>query len=226
MIAGIVGGMILLAWLCYGPIPTIVYKYLRSHRCGEEKQILLTFDDGPDPIYTKQLLELLDKEDIRAIFFLLGLKAQKYLAVTEKIKEHHSIGLHGAAHENMWFLTPAKTKKTIDSGMAQLQGMHISPQLYRPPYGNINLFTLKYAKEQGLRPMWWTAIVGDWKNLESAELINRLNKHIKPGAVVVLHDSAEGTGGEEGSAQKMIEALRQWIPLVRAQGYDFRNPNH
>lgn len=218
-------GVLLLAWLCYGIIPTVFYKYFQNHQCSNEAKILLTFDDGPDPIYTERLMEVLKEEDIEAIFFLLGQKVQQYPAVTNKIKQHHCVGLHGSMHQNMWFLTPKKTKQVIDKGMAQMKSFDISPQFYRPPYGNINLFTLKYAREHGLRPMWWTAIVGDWKNIESTELIKRLKKHLKPGAVVVLHDSAEGTGGQEGSAQKMIEALRQWIPFAKRQGYCFMKVN-
>ncbi len=226
MIIAIIVGIVLLAWLCYGPIPTIVYKYLKNNRCSEEKEILLTFDDGPDAVYTQQLLNVLEEADIEAIFFLLGQKVQKYPSVAKKIvQQQHRVGLHGSAHENMWFLTPKKTKESIEKGMAQLRDNNMHPNFYRPPYGNINLFTLKYARKQGLKALWWTAIVGDWKKTESTELVERLNHRLTPGMVVVLHDSAEDTGGQQGSAQMMIKALEQWIPLVRQQGYRFIKPS-
>lgn len=223
ILAGIVA-----VWCIYCLLPTIYYKKIRRNDLAGGsgpgvKNIMLTFDDGPDEEYTGRLLDLLKEHHIKAVFFLLGEKVEALPGLTKRIAEEgHQIGLHGTTHKDMWLLGFTGTRKSFKGGYSILAAQGITPVCYRPPHGNVNLFTIYYARKYNLPICLWTTAAQDWKKgLSSQDILMRLRRRAKPGDVLLLHDSGRGTGGAEGAPSRTIQALTRFLPEMKEFGYQF-----
>lgn len=207
-------------WLLYGPLPTLWLKYIRRNGLPESagKTLLLTFDDGPDPIYTPLLLETLNKHEARALFFPLGKQISAHPQIAERIRvEGHQMGWHAPEHRNMWLMGYFATRQALLQGREFIDRQGGLP-LYRPPYGNVNIFTLILARKYGLDLLLWTVMVQDWRITPPELLLKRLTERMRPGAVICLHDHGEGAA-EPGAPEQTVAALDLFIPLLREQGY-------
>jgi len=197
----------------YGVIPTVVIRKarLRIYKEGKvEKAVALTFDDGPDPYYTPQLLDLLKNHRVKATFFVVGAKAKKYPQIVKRMyEEGHEIGLHNYHHISNWFLFPLFLQRGLQKSadaIEQITGQR--PIYYRPPWGHFNLCTWMVQKKY--LTVMWTDILGDWKESIGAEtLVQRLKNSLQDGAVIVLHDSGETLGADEKAPENMLEALQR-----------------
>jgi peptidoglycan-N-acetylglucosamine deacetylase len=188
----------------------------------EKKQVALTFDDGPDPKYTNQLLDLLHDNQIKASFFVVGSKAEKHPDIILRMhREGHLIGIHNYVHQSNWLMTPGKVKWGLEkSAQAIEQITGEKPAYYRPPWGMLNVGDFFIHKN--FRIILWTVMVGDWRKKGGSQKIqNRLLQRIKPGDIVVLHDSGETWGADEQAPKYMIEALERVIKELSHQGYTF-----
>lgn len=213
--------------------PTVLIKSVLCQRCSQPGvlfPVMLTFDDGPDPLYTPRLLALLDQFHVRAVFFLVAEKAATYPEITAQIiSRGHCIGLHGWHHHNMLFKGPRSTKKELETGLALLQKSlpGQSPVLwYRPPFGMCNLFTLYHARRKGLQTIFWNVITGDWSLKNTApQIAGRLRRLTGPGSIILLHDSGQGTGGDPGAAEHTLAALEEFLPEILRKGCRFVLPH-
>ncbi|MDR3288802.1 MAG: polysaccharide deacetylase family protein [Peptococcaceae bacterium] len=171
--------------------------------------VAITFDDGPDPDFTPRALDILAAHKVAATFFLVGEKARRYPELVRQIiAGGHQVGAHSWNHRFGWFQTPwttwkewGETIRTLES----LTGQEIS--WVRPPWGTFNLALWLWMKKNKKRAVLWNAEGMDWKaGRTPTEITARLLKHIRPGAILLLHDS----GGECGAVENMIQAL----PLI------------
>lgn len=172
------------------------------------KKVALTYDDGPDPVYSPQLLEVLRGEDVKAAFFLLGEKIQGQEGIVRQMyADGHTIGNHTYSHVDL------KTLSTQDA-MAQLADTNEAirgcigeyPEFFRPPFGSIR-------KEMDRRiPMVqvsWNIDPKDWECQDTGLIIDRVMKNVKENGIILLHDGYGPT----------VEATKQIIPLLREMGY-------
>jgi len=166
-----------------------------SEKCEREHLLALTYDDGPGRELTLRLLNLLDKYEVKASFFLLGMRLGNSADVPEKIiKSGHEIGCHSQNHLHAWKVPPWRVLKDIKSGYKTLDIWISDSALYRPPYGKITLPVWFALKQKNASLAWWTDDCGDtWKTLPSPEDIVRkiLNKG---GGVVLMHDFDSDSG--------------------------------
>lgn len=218
-----------IGWLIYALLPTIILKYAKTYTLPisntGEKRLLLTFDDGPDPRYTYRVLAILKKYNIKAIFFLPAFKALRYPGIADSIRrDGHMIGCHGHAHRNPLFQWPWTTKKDFQQSSLVWEELGYSPQFYRPPHGCLNLSSLAACRRYGYRLLLWNTIVGDWRNTGKDIILERLMGNLRPGNIILLHDSGEDTGGEPGAPEGTIEALAEFIPRAMERGYSFISP--
>lgn len=184
--------------------------------------IALTFDDGPDPVYTPQLLDLLEKHGAKATFFIVGSKARTYPDIVREIHERgHVIGIHNDIHRSNWFFSPFSFKKQLHSAQATITELTGEPSMYyRPPWGHFNLFTLYTIKP--LRTIMWTAIPGDWKeSVQPASLADRLKRERKSGAIITLHDSGTTFGADEHAPANTVKALKLFLTDEDSANFHF-----
>ena len=158
-----------------------------------EKKLYITFDDGPHPTITPQVLEILKKFNAKATFFCVGNNVKKYKETFELIKkEGHSVGSHTFNHERGW---KTKTKNYVNS-VKEAYDLIQSP-LFRPPHGRIKFSQVRalnkkfrISESQNLKIVAWTVISYDWdKSLTPDDCFNNVIKNAEDGSRIVFHDS-------------------------------------
>lgn len=187
------------------------------------KQLVLTFDDGPDPIYTKEILNLLKNENIKATFFVVAENAEKYPELIHCIKKDgHCIALHSLNHRHALLSSYHYMKYDFSRSLELLQSMNCNIKFYRPPWGARNIFTGKLVKRHNLTMVLWDVMVGDWKaNHTSNLLADRILRKVFPGAIICLHDGCEKYGGAKNATPITIDALKSVLPKLKEEGYNF-----
>ncbi len=181
-----------------------------------EKIIALTFDDGPSPIFTPQILDILKKHIIKATFFVLGEKAQKYPELLKRIyEEGHEIGNHSWSHRRLIFKSPSFIRREIlETDRIIREAGYKGPIHFRAPYGN-KLIILPWILKTMDRPhILFDIIPKDWE-LPSPHLISqRVMDELHPGAIILLHDG-------DGDRSNAVTALDGLIADINKRGYKF-----
>lgn len=184
----------------------------------KEKVIALTFDDGPDPRYTGQILQLLDKYKAKGTFFVMGHKAEKNPSLLQEMQaKGHEIANHTYRHPPLRSISSANLKKEIkatDDVIYSITGKY--PSLFRPPGGVYDDKVVEAAKSQHhLVIMWsWTQDTKDWTNPGVQRIVTKVCKNAKPGNVVLFHDS----GGNRTQTVKAVEII---LDRLSKEGYQF-----
>ncbi|MEO0143303.1 MAG: glycosyltransferase [candidate division WOR-3 bacterium] len=163
------------------------YIFFRLVNKGE---VLITFDDGPSP-YTKQILDTLDKYNVKAIFFLVGKNIEKYPdAVKEIYKRGHIIGNHSYSHSVLLIFKDYKTiKKEIDSTNKLIENITgFKPYLFRPPYGIYSPVTDSVIRELNMKVILWNVDSEDWKLKNQDEIYFNVIKDLKGGSIILFHE--------------------------------------
>jgi|GEM_PF-120038 len=209
----------------YALLPALISRIFGFRvfmRGRAEQEVALTFDDGPDPVYTPQLLDLLKRYQARCTFFLVGSHAERHPDIVDRIhREGHVIGIHNYVHHSNWLMRPKTVKKQIlrtSDVIKRITG--VRPVYYRPPWGIVNLFD--YRRLGHLQIVLWTSIFGDWRiRVGAQKLYRRMRPKLKPGEVFVLHDCGRTFGADEEAPGEMIKALERILEDGRQEGYRF-----
>ncbi len=188
-------GFVLTVWGAFdirlGYFTEVYYKATTN-----EKIIALTFDDGPHPV-THQVLDLLQKYNMKATFFCIGKEIEKYPEIVIRIhKEGHTIGNHTFTHTTkMGFLPSRKIKQEIGSTDAVIYELiNKRPLLFRPPFGVTNPSIAKAAKRLKKAVIGWNIRSLDTVLTQEHTILNRVLSRLKPGAIILFHDTSERTG--------------------------------
>ncbi len=179
----------------------------------------LTFDDGPHAQGTPAVLELLAAADVRATFFLVGEQVRRNPSLAREIvAAGHGIGLHCERHRNLLRLTPAQTRRDIESAEAVIaETTGIAPALYRPPYGVLNAAALRLARGRGWRTLLWSQWGRDWERRATPQSIAaRVTDGVSEGAVLLLHDADDYSA--PGSWQNTVAALPRVLMTLAERG--------
>jgi peptidoglycan-N-acetylglucosamine deacetylase len=180
-----------------------------------KKQIALTFDDGPDPRSTPQLLDLLRDEKISAAFFCIGKHVEKNPELAARIlREGHLVENHSFAHSNLInFYSPKRLREELIQAQAAIEkASGVAPKFYRPPVGLTNPGTFRVAKALGLRVIGWNVRSLDTMTANPAKIVARIERGLKPGAIVLLHDG-------NIPAEKLLATVKSLLDRLRALGY-------
>lgn len=151
------------------------------------KAMALTFDDGPHPVYTPQLLDILKKHGAKATFFLIGKEAKKYPDVVKRIfRDGHSVGNHTWGHKSMPMLTRNERIMEITK-CADSVGLSIK-KFFRPPHGHYSLKSTRDIRDLGYEVIMWSVDVEDWMLHHVEPILEKLKSKSKPGSIILLHD--------------------------------------
>jgi peptidoglycan/xylan/chitin deacetylase (PgdA/CDA1 family) len=161
-------------------------------------ELALTFDDGPNPLWTPRLLDLLARRGVRATFFLVGSYAQSHPALVRQIAAGgHLIGNHSWSHRNLALAPSSTIEDQIYRTIQTLEEITAAPICYfRPPFGARRPATFSIARRLGLTPVLWNAMTSDWKNPSADAIALRLQTRIDllyrqgQAANIVLHDGS------------------------------------
>lgn len=158
--------------------------------------LALTFDDGPDPDVTPGVLDSLDEIGARATFFMVGEQVRKFPAAARMVADRgHCIGNHSMTHSKMFLMNRKEAAREIeDSQKAISDAVGIEPKWFRPPYGIFDFTTADEVRNRGLSMVLWTVLSGDYSDDPPDRILKRLEPFIRPGAVMVFHDTVQGGG--------------------------------
>ncbi|MEO6600114.1 MAG: polysaccharide deacetylase family protein [Polyangiaceae bacterium] len=176
------------------------------------RQVALTFDDGPHPVTTRAVLELLRTHEARATFFLLGHKVEAHPDVVREIHAAgHTLGIHGFQHDHLFSLRSAGyAQSQIERARRAIEkACGVSPTLFRPPVGFASHWTFRGAERARVEIVAWS--VRSLDGLRSARperVAKRVIEHLTDGAIVLLHDAAEHDDFTPASLAALPEILR------------------
>ncbi|MBO0586059.1 polysaccharide deacetylase family protein [Sporosarcina sp. E16_8] len=174
------------------------------------KQIALTFDDGPDPKVTTQILETLNKYNAKATFFMLGSRVEYYPEIAKKVQEAgHELGNHTWNHPDLTKAGMEKVRTEINetsSIIENVTGQKVT--VFRPPYGAVN----KAVRSQTNLPVvLWDVDTLDWKHRDPNQLLEHVKGATKDGSIVLMHDIHKSTA----------DGLDAVLAYLQSEGYTF-----
>ncbi len=179
----------------------------------ERKQIAISFDDGPNPAYTPDILNVLKEHDVKAAFFCIGRRVKENEALARRVHEEgHIIGNHSYSHD-MWFDLFSSRKMTEDLELMQdttLRVVGVKPRLFRPPYGVTNPNLKKAIQKCNVVSVGWSIRSMDTVAKDARKLFEKVTGSLKPGAVILFHDTSELT----------LDILSRFIQHAREKGYE------
>ena len=212
------GGIILMLLLTlltprvHAALPLGVYH----NHVNADNKIALTFDDGPHPKYTMQILEVLDEYHIPATFFFVGENVSYYSDTAREVaKRGHEIGNHTYSHP----CASKQSEKALREELAKCDEIiqsvtGVTPKLFRPPQGSWNQRVYDIARERNYSVILWDLDTLDWAKTPSDKIANYILENAKSGNIILMHDYHSG-------GCTSIDALRMFIPNLIEQGYQF-----
>ncbi len=194
-----------------------------------ERQVVLTFDDGPDAEYTPQILKILKEENVPAAFFLIGLNAENNVQLVKQIyDEGHEIGNHSFTHPNLADISPERTRLELNATRRIIESLtgHTT-NLFRPPYNADSepesyqeLVPVEEAKRDEYLTVGESIDPEDWQQGISADtIVARVIAQERLGSVILLHDAG-------GDRSQTVKALPRIIQYYRDRGYSFATVSH
>jgi len=199
---------------------------------SDPNQLALTYDDGPNPAATPQLLELLARHNVRATFFLIGRFVRQCGPLTRDIQAAgHLIGNHSMTHPWLSWKSAARIRQELADCNAALEDTLGAPiRFFRPPHGARRPYVLRTARELGLTPVNWNVIAGDWYPVDAATILTRVQRGVVRNqqrrhcsSNILLHD-----GGDRAlNAPRLhsVEATRQLFELYKNSSMRFVTPD-
>ena len=235
----------LLWYACSWPRSQVLGPALVRGPSGSRK-VALTFDDGPLPPYSQQVLDILRSQNAKATFFVCGKNAERHPEILRRIcAEGHTIGNHTWSHPYLYFMNRAKCAEEIDRTQRAVQeATGGAPRVFRPPYGARWFGLYPVLRERGLHLVQWSASGDDWK-LGADDIVSSVRAGLGPGAIILLHDGRQKPGGylqrflkrnfratggrnpqpspwqPDPDASETVKALPAIIEAAREMGYEF-----
>ncbi|MEY4778386.1 MAG: hypothetical protein RIS13_1134 [Bacteroidota bacterium] len=174
-----------------------------------QKEIFLSFDDGPHPRITPMVLDMLATHGAKASFFCIGDRVKRFPGIYQRIvDEGHAIGNHTFHHLNGWKTNDADYLTNITEA-----ALCIDSRLFRPPYGRIKGSQARAIVAKGFKTIMWTVLSGDYDaKLNPAQCANRVLENIEPGFIFLFHDA-------EKAEKNMLFALEKLLEASKLQGF-------
>ena len=172
--------------------------------------LALTFDDGPNPVWTARLLDRLRALGARATFFPIAARAAAHPELIARMREEgHAVGLHCDEHLRHSERDAAWLQRDTDAALGRLAGLGLRPSLWRTPWGDTAPWSVQVARDRDLRLVGWTVDTHDWRGDSAPEMFEATRADLSDGAVVLAHD---GLG--PGARRDDVAATVQYVSLV------------
>jgi peptidoglycan/xylan/chitin deacetylase (PgdA/CDA1 family) len=185
------------------------------------RQLALTYDDGPNDPYTMQLLEVLERHEVKATFFLIGRFVQQRPAIARAIVDAgHAVGSHTWDHPNLVLVSQPELRSQLDKTQrAIFDATGVEAKLFRPPFGGRRPATLRMVRQLGLQPIMWSVTGYDWNAKSAGTIVAHAERQIRGGNVILLHDGGHHALGTDRSCT--VAATDRIIVRCQSEGYEF-----
>ena len=195
-------------------IPVLIQRFFKERIWKIEtnqRELFLTFDDGPHPRITSAVLDILKKHDAKATFFCIGDRVKRFPEIYKRIlDEGHAVGNHTMHHLNGW-------KSVLDEYCNDVEqaAKYIKSNMFRPPYGRMNRKQFDYVASKGMKTVMWTVLSGDYDyRLSPEKVYERVTTDMQQGNIYLFHDS-------EKAEVNMVFVLEKFIEYAKRHDYSF-----
>ena len=193
--------------------PRIIYKHAGA---STQKRVALTFDDGPHPSYTAQILDILQEYGAKATFFAVGSNAKAYPElICRAVAQGHEIGSHTYHHYRVNRMDQALLREeilTTNRVLEEITGKRV--QLFRPPEGVCTDTLKQICEKEGMTIVLWSVDTRDWAHTPIDEICCNIRENVRNGSIILMHDFI-------GKNSPTPNALRRIIPMLSELGYEF-----
>lgn len=187
---------------------------MRVVTCGpsDSKRIALTFDDGPQPRLTAQVLEILRNRKVKATFFVLGKCVKQHPEILRQVAaEGHEIGNHTYDHRLLAGMSDEQIERQITETQAEIKSaIGEEPRIFRPPYGVLRVNSKAILADHHMNAVLWSVDPRDWRVRNRDKILHAVTNHVQNGSIVVCHDIYQTT----------VDALPEMIDALQAAGYE------
>lgn len=189
----------------------------------DSKVVALTFDDGPSPIWTPQILDELKKADIEATFFMVGKHVERYPETARRVaREGHEIENHGYDHKVMVYYKIDELRKEINDTEKIIRDVTgQTTRYFRPPKAWLTTIEKQKIREMGYSIVLWSLNSKDWVTFHDKQITSYLLRHIRPGDIILFHDSGGVFSTEGGDRRQTVKTIPRLVRKLKEKGYRF-----
>ncbi|HXW50375.1 MAG TPA: polysaccharide deacetylase family protein [Candidatus Acidoferrales bacterium] len=187
----------------------------------QQKIVALTYDDGPNPPYTNEIVTYLHQQHVLATFFVVGRAVAAHPEVVRmEVRDGNALGNHSWDHAHLVLETPRHIRAELlmtDAAIVKATGVHT--RLFRPPFGARDYYVINVARRMGYEVIMWSVPLSrDWQNPPPELILDRVLPYVRDGSIIVLHD---GNRGRPGNRAATVAATKLIVKALEAQGYRF-----
>ncbi|UVC15477.1 chitooligosaccharide deacetylase NodB [Mesorhizobium onobrychidis] len=194
----------------------------------EERSVYLTFDDGPNPVWTPEILDLLAQHRVSATFFVIGANVvDQPELIRRMIGDGHEVANHTMTHPDLSRCEPREVEcEIVEANRAiRMACPQATVRYFRAPYGSWTEEALTTSASAGLAALHWSVDPRDWCRPGTDSIVDAVLAGVRPGAIVLLHDGCEGT--HRDPRDQTVTALSRLIPALHDLGFVVRSlPQH
>jgi peptidoglycan/xylan/chitin deacetylase (PgdA/CDA1 family) len=192
--------------------------FFRPVDVGNGSCVILTFDDGPDAVWTPRVLDVLAAAGARATFFPIAPRAAAHPDLVERMRtEGHEVGLHCDEHVRHSMRSEAWLIADTECALERLAGLGVAPTRWRPPWGDTAPFTREVADAHGLTLTEWTVDTHDWRGDSAAMMFDATRDGLVEEAIVLAHDGI-GPGARRADARETVAYTARVVDFARETG--------
>jgi len=190
---------------------------------SSEKVVALTFDDGPSPVWTPRILDVLKEARVKATFFMLGMHVQRYPDVARRVAEEgHEIGNHTYDHHGVFYYKPEELNREVGDAEKIIKSITgVKTKYFRPPKAWLTRKEKEQLKDMGYETVLWSLNSKDWVTFDDRYIVNYILHHVRPGDILLFHDSGGVFKPEGGKRKETVKAVSRLIEKLRERGYRF-----
>ena len=195
--------------------PTVTSEPLKH------KVVALTYDDGPNPPYTDEIVEYLHTEQVPATFFVVGIAVAAHPeSVRREVRYGNALGNHTWDHAHLVLLSRAHVQRELTSTEDEIRRVTgVKTTMFRPPFGARDFTIIKVAHQLGYQVIMWSVpLPADWARPPPDVIASRVLKYVKDGSIIVLHD---GNRGKSADRKNTVEATKIIVSALKKEGYKF-----
>lgn len=201
----------------------IVRRDTIYHVLSKEKVVALTFDDGPSPVWTPQILAVLKSANVKATFFMIGEHVQEYPEVAKSVVEQgHEIGNHTYDHHGIFYYKPEELFKEVnDTEKIIRSSTGIKTKYFRPPKAWLTRREREQLEGMGYETVLWSLNSKDWVTFDDRYIVKYILHYVRPGDILLFHDSGGVFKPEGGNRKETVKAVSRLIDKLKERGYRF-----
>jgi peptidoglycan-N-acetylglucosamine deacetylase len=203
-----------------------------THVQTRESQVVLTYDDGPDPGTTDAITQILSERGASATFFMLVTRARRHRhLVRDVLSRGHEVALHGADHRRLTSIPYRDLVLQTRDAKAELEDLAGAPvRFFRPPYGAQSPLTRHAVHRAGLMPVMWSGTTWDWKETPHEQRIEKAMSGTRPGAILLAHDgyadASDGAYDAPAPALDRAHLATELLDALQSRGFVARSLSH